>query len=144
MVTLPRSASYPTPSTTCRGALPAPGLRHGAAPIRAGLPRAGVSCRGGAQCRPRHVYRQAAQAAHALWAIWLQAPGPQRARFVDEGLGFCLRELPAESLSLGGVIGIDPSAYGTEPDVVVYAAIHDAGWTEVEPGSLTVVGVMLR
>ena len=78
--------------------------------------------------------KAAAQAAHALWAVWLQMGGRNQERWATDNLAFRLIGVPAEEMGLERLLGIDHA---------VHVAIHDAGLTEVEPGSLTAVGVMV-
>jgi peptidyl-tRNA hydrolase len=88
--------------------------------------------------------KAAAQAAHALWSAWLQLGERSRERWVADGLAFRLVGVPVEDIGLGQLLGIAPGEYGTDPVCRVYVNIHDAGLTEVEPGSLTAVGLVAR
>lgn len=87
--------------------------------------------------------KAAAQTAHAIWAIWLQLSQRERQRWVAEDLAFRLTSVAAADMSLGRLLGIGPDDYGWEPSSL-YVAVRDAGRTEVEPGSLTAVGVAAR
>lgn len=85
--------------------------------------------------------KAAAQAAHALWGIWLQFGGRSREHWVADDLAFRLTGVPVEDMILWKLLNIDPGECGVDPICRVYVAIKDAGRTEIEPGSLTAVGI---
>ena len=85
--------------------------------------------------------KAAAQAAHAMWAVWLQLGELDRAAWLDEGLAARFESVAGDNLALGKVTGAVLDAFSAELGVKAYAAVHDNGRTEVGPGSLTAVGV---
>ena len=114
------------------------------------LPRLGWPEDEGAACRTRIALnadlgmstgKTAAQAAHAMWAVWLQLGELDRAAWLDEGLAARFEGVAGDNLALGKVTGAVLDAFGAELGVKAYAAIHDNGRTEVDPGSLTAVGI---
>ena len=114
------------------------------------LPRQGWSENEGAACHTRIALnadlgmstgKAAAQAAHAMWAVWLQLGELDRAAWSNEGLAARFESVPEENLALGKVTGAVLDAFGAELGVKAYVAIHDNGRTEVDPGSLTAVGI---
>ena len=85
--------------------------------------------------------KAAAQAAHALWGIWLQLKEHDREHWVADDLVFRLESVDGENLALGKMMGAVLEVFGAELGARAYVAVHDAGRTEVEPGSLTAVGI---
>ena len=71
----------------------------------------------------------------------LQLGELDRAAWLGEGLSARFESVSGSDLAVGKVVGAVLDAFGTQLGVKVYAAIRDNGRTEVEPGSLTAVGV---